>query len=247
MSGRNPLARQRIPDLSTGHGLDVAGGRPAGAREGVDIAGTSSTPRGPPRKRKGCRSNTAGDAESLPFDDGARRRVHVRRDAEPPRGRGRGARPCLPEGRADRPDHLGVGRKGGRYILPRRAPLRGRRSNWGRTGRIGELLGSSFEVRFEKGVSYYREPSATPPGIPSRGATARPACWPAASTRTGARPCARSSSPFTRASPRSSASACRASIGSPWARGSETPPPRGALLRMLCWSFFGGTSDTGTA
>ena len=30
---------------------------------------------------------------------------------------------------------------------------------WGRTERIGELLGSAFQLRFEKGVSYYREPS----------------------------------------------------------------------------------------
>jgi hypothetical protein len=31
---------------------------------------------------------------------------------------------------------------------------------WGRPERIRELLGSAFELRFEKSVSYYREPSA---------------------------------------------------------------------------------------
>ena len=31
---------------------------------------------------------------------------------------------------------------------------------WGRVERIRELLGSAFELRFEAGVSYYREPSA---------------------------------------------------------------------------------------
>ena len=31
---------------------------------------------------------------------------------------------------------------------------------WGRTERIRELLGGAFDLRFEKGVSYYREPSA---------------------------------------------------------------------------------------
>jgi hypothetical protein len=31
---------------------------------------------------------------------------------------------------------------------------------WGRTERIRELLGDAFQLRFEKGVSYYREPSA---------------------------------------------------------------------------------------
>lgn len=30
---------------------------------------------------------------------------------------------------------------------------------WGRTDRIRELLGSAFDLQFEKGVSYYREPS----------------------------------------------------------------------------------------
>ncbi|MEH3148668.1 MAG: class I SAM-dependent methyltransferase [Methylobacterium frigidaeris] len=31
---------------------------------------------------------------------------------------------------------------------------------WGRTERIGELLGEDFDLAFEKGVSFYREPSA---------------------------------------------------------------------------------------
>ena len=31
---------------------------------------------------------------------------------------------------------------------------------WGRTERIRELLGKDFELKFEKGVSYYREPLA---------------------------------------------------------------------------------------
>ena len=30
---------------------------------------------------------------------------------------------------------------------------------WGRIERIRDLLGSAFDLRFEKGVSYYREPS----------------------------------------------------------------------------------------
>jgi SAM-dependent methyltransferase len=31
---------------------------------------------------------------------------------------------------------------------------------WGRPGRVRELLGDAFSLRFEQGVSYYREPSA---------------------------------------------------------------------------------------
>jgi hypothetical protein len=30
---------------------------------------------------------------------------------------------------------------------------------WGQTARIKELLGRNFDLKFEKGVSYYREPS----------------------------------------------------------------------------------------
>jgi SAM-dependent methyltransferase len=31
---------------------------------------------------------------------------------------------------------------------------------WGRTGRVRELLGEFFDLRFEQGISYYREPTA---------------------------------------------------------------------------------------
>ena len=41
-----------------------------------------------------------------------------------------------------------------------RARRRPRRSNGAQTERIRELLGGAFELRFEKGVSYYREPNA---------------------------------------------------------------------------------------
>jgi hypothetical protein len=46
-----------------------------------------------------------------------------------------------------------------RYMPP--PPSQAPRSpfEWGRTERIGELLGDSFTLLFEKGVSYYREPS----------------------------------------------------------------------------------------
>ena len=49
-----------------------------------------------------------------------------------------------------------------RYMPPPPATGPAPRSpfEWGRTERIRELLGGAFELRFEKGVSYYREPSA---------------------------------------------------------------------------------------
>jgi hypothetical protein len=46
-----------------------------------------------------------------------------------------------------------------RYMAPPPVPAPPSPFEWGRLDRIRELLGSAFELRFEKGVSYYREPS----------------------------------------------------------------------------------------
>lgn len=47
-----------------------------------------------------------------------------------------------------------------RYMPAPASPAPRSPFEWGRTERIRELLGSAFQLRFEKGVSYYREPSA---------------------------------------------------------------------------------------
>jgi hypothetical protein len=47
-----------------------------------------------------------------------------------------------------------------RYMPPPPTPAPRSPFEWGRTERISELLGQAFQLRFEKGVSYYREPSA---------------------------------------------------------------------------------------
>ena len=46
-----------------------------------------------------------------------------------------------------------------RYMPPPPSPAPRSPFEWGRTERIRELLGSAFQLRFEKGVSYYREAS----------------------------------------------------------------------------------------
>jgi hypothetical protein len=47
-----------------------------------------------------------------------------------------------------------------KYMPPPPNPAPRSPFEWGRTERIRELLGNAFDLRFEKGVSYYREPSA---------------------------------------------------------------------------------------
>jgi SAM-dependent methyltransferase len=45
------------------------------------------------------------------------------------------------------------------YMPPPPSPAPPSPFEWGRTERIKELLGRDFDLKFEKGVSYYREPS----------------------------------------------------------------------------------------
>ena len=47
-----------------------------------------------------------------------------------------------------------------KYMPPPPSPAPRSPFEWGSTERIRELLGKAFQLRFEKGVSYYREPSA---------------------------------------------------------------------------------------
>jgi hypothetical protein len=47
-----------------------------------------------------------------------------------------------------------------RYMPPPPNPAPPSPFDWGRPERVGELLGDAFDLRFEPGTSYYREPSA---------------------------------------------------------------------------------------
>jgi hypothetical protein len=45
------------------------------------------------------------------------------------------------------------------YMAPPPTPAPPSPFEWGKTERIRELLGDDFDLKFENGVSYYREPS----------------------------------------------------------------------------------------
>jgi SAM-dependent methyltransferase len=168
----NPQPGERILDLATGTGWTSRSVARRGATVvGVDIAAdlldaarASAEAEGLPIEYQ------LGDAETLPFDSGtfdavvstcgimfASRQEAAAREL---------ARVCRPGGRIALTTWLSdsnlfkmfeVMR---RYMPPPPTPAPRSPFEWGRAERIRELLGSAFELKFEKGVSYYREASA---------------------------------------------------------------------------------------
>jgi SAM-dependent methyltransferase len=110
-----------------------------------------------------------GDAESLPFETGEFDAVvstfGIMFASRPEAAAAELARVCRPGGRIA----LTTWMPGStlfkmfevmkRYMPPPPSPAPRSPFEWGRTERIRELLGSAFQLRFENGVSYYREPS----------------------------------------------------------------------------------------
>jgi SAM-dependent methyltransferase len=110
-----------------------------------------------------------GDAEALPFTDGAFDAVvstfGVMFATRPEAAAAELARVCRPGGRIA----LATWAAGStvvemfevmrRYMAPPPSPAPPSPFEWGRTERIHELLGSAFDLRFEQATSYYREPS----------------------------------------------------------------------------------------
>jgi SAM-dependent methyltransferase len=105
-----------------------------------------------------------GDAENLPFADGEFDAVistcGVMFAARPEAAAAELARVCRPGGRIALTSNLFkmflVMKP---YMAPPPTPAPPSPFEWGRTDRIRELLGRDFDLKFEKGVSYYREPS----------------------------------------------------------------------------------------
>jgi len=110
-----------------------------------------------------------GDAENLPFNDGAFDAVvstvgvmfasrQEAAAAELARVCRRGGRIALttwtPDGNV-----FGMFQVMKRYMPPPPNPAPRSPFEWGRVERIRDLLGNAFQLRFEKGTSYYREPS----------------------------------------------------------------------------------------
>ena len=167
----DPRPGQRILDLSTGTGWTSRVIARRGATvTGVDIASQLLAAARAIADREALRiSYQIGDAESLPFEDGEFDAVvstcGVMFASRPENAAQELARVCRPGGRIA----LTTWRSDGnlfrmfevmkRYMPPAPNPPPASPFDWGRPERIRQLLGA-FDVRFESGVSYYREPSA---------------------------------------------------------------------------------------
>jgi SAM-dependent methyltransferase len=166
-----PRAGERILDLSTGTGwtsrlvarrgatvigADIASGlleaaRVRAAEEGLPI------------------EYHVGDAEDLPFDtaefDAVVSTFGVMFASRPEAAADELARVCRRGGRialttwAPDSNVRRMFEVMKRYMPPPPSPAPPSPFEWGRPERIRELLGMAFELRFEKGTSFYREPS----------------------------------------------------------------------------------------
>jgi ubiquinone/menaquinone biosynthesis C-methylase UbiE len=168
----DPMPGERILDLSTGTGwtsrvVARVGTTVTGAdiaRDLLDVARTKATEAGLTIDYQ------LADAESLPFETGAFDAIvstygvmfATRQEA----AAAELARVCRKGGRIALTTWTPDGNVFGMFQVMKRympaPPTPAPRSpfEWGRTERIRELLESTFDLRFEKGVSYYREPSA---------------------------------------------------------------------------------------
>jgi SAM-dependent methyltransferase len=167
----DPRPGQRILDLSSGTGWTSRVIARRGATvTGVDIASQLLAAARAIADREALRiSYQIGDAESLPFEDGEFDAVvstcGVMFASRPENAARELARVCRRGGRIA----LTTWRSDGnlfrmfevmkRYMPPASSPPPPSPFDWGRPERIRQLLGA-FDVRFESGVSYYREPSA---------------------------------------------------------------------------------------
>lgn len=168
----NPQPGERILDLSTGTGWTsriIA--RTGALTTGVDIAsGLLDVARTKAASEGLSIDYHVGDAENLPFENGAFDAVvstfGVMFASRPEAAAAELSRVCRTGGRIALTSWLSdstlfkmfeVMR---RYMPPPPTPPPPSPFAWGRTERIRELLDRNFELRFEKGVSYYREPNA---------------------------------------------------------------------------------------
>jgi SAM-dependent methyltransferase len=147
----NPRKGERILDLSTGTGWTsrlVA--RRGAVVTGVDIAADLLAAARAKAGEEGLKIDyQLGDAECLPFETGSFDAVistcgvmfAAKQEAAA----------------AELAQMFEVMK---RYMPPPPTPAPRSPFEWGRTERISELLGHAFQLRFEKGISYYREPSA---------------------------------------------------------------------------------------
>ena len=168
----DPQLGERILDLSTGTGWTSRVVARSGALvTGVDIAGGLLDVA---RARAAAEAlpidYQVGDAEGLPFEDATFDAVvstcGVMFASRPEAAAAEIARVCRRGGRIALTTWHSDGSVFGMFQVMKRympapvSPAPPSPFEWGRTERIRELLGGKFRLRFEHGVSYYREPSA---------------------------------------------------------------------------------------
>ena len=168
----DPRPGERILDLATGTGWTSRVVARRGADVvGVDIAdGLLEVARAKAEAASLPIEYEVGDAESLPFEDGEFDAVvstfGVMFASRHEAAAGELARVCRPGGRIALTTWVADGNLYKMFEVMRRymAPLAASRSRspfeWGDPDRLCELLDEAFDLRFERGVSYYREPNA---------------------------------------------------------------------------------------
>jgi SAM-dependent methyltransferase len=167
----NPQPGERILDLSTGTGWTSRVVARRGATvTGVDIAcGLLDAARAKAEEESLRIDYRLGDAEDLPFEDGAFdavvSTVGIMFASRPDAAAAELARVCRAGGRialttwASDGNVLEMFKVMKSYMPLPPSPAPPSPFEWGRPERIRELLGTAFQLRFEKSVSYYREPS----------------------------------------------------------------------------------------
>jgi SAM-dependent methyltransferase len=168
----NPRPGERILDLATGTGWTSRVIARRGATvTGVDIATglLAAAEREAAVERLPIRY-LQGDAEDLPFDDQSFDAVistyGVMFASRPEAAARELARVCRPGGRIALTTWTSDGNVFKMFQVMKpfmaapAAPAPPSPFEWGNTDRIRKLLGEEFELKFERAVSYYREPSA---------------------------------------------------------------------------------------
>jgi SAM-dependent methyltransferase len=169
----DPRPGERILDLSTGTGWTSR----AVARRGAQVIGVDIAADLLDAARLKAEAELLpieyelGDAEDLPFADGAFDAVvstfGVMFASHPDAAAAELARVCRPGGRialttwtADS-NVFRMFEVMKRFMPPAPTPAPRSPFEWGRIERVAELLGGEFRLLFEKGTSYYREPNGT--------------------------------------------------------------------------------------